>query len=123
MDIKWHIKTATNKDGDFCLQDSVLFTKQIDSHKGVKMSYSRWGDSTWYTYWEVQFNNDVETRDSAKFTICGVVTFTAKEMRDDLERCIDIVKSETESSISEIRELKSYMLGFLEDVDIEYGKT
>jgi len=91
------------------------------------MSYSRWGGSRWYTFWCVQ-NEKTETRDTAIFEICAVVSFTAKELRDDKYKCLNIVKEKENKatkyivSEEEINELGVYMDFFLKEVNNEYGK-
>ena len=84
------------------------------------MSYSRWGgrgSSHWYTYWAVQ-DKETENRDTAIFDICSVMTFTAKDLRDDLNGCMELVKSKDPDG--NIEELRGYALEFLSDVDEEY---
>lgn len=57
------------------------------------MSYSRWGgrgSGNWYTYWMCQ-DKKTENRDTAIFYICGLVSFTAKELRDDMDKCMNRV--------------------------------
>lgn len=85
------------------------------------MSYSRWGSrgsGYWYTYWLCQ-PDETENRDTAIFCIFGVVTFTAKQLRENLNDCINKVKK-TEDGDAE--ELKIYIKEFLVDVDVEYPK-
>ena len=55
------------------------------------MSYSRWGQSRWYTFWCVQ-NEKTENRDTAIFEICSVINFTAKELRHDMDKCVKIAE-------------------------------
>jgi len=102
------------------------------------MSYSRWHNSYWYTFW--QYQEEPEDRDTAIFSICCVVSFTAKELRDDIDACIEIVKGMVETKLEEnpkdmeyefdredgvepdYEELKGYMKRFLRDVDEEFPK-
>lgn len=89
------------------------------------MAYSRWLGSRWYTYWRVQPQGSVETRDNAIFEVCGVESFTAAALREDIDKCLEATRfacgaSEVASeppTDEEMEELRSYMLAFLEDVD------
>ena len=83
------------------------------------MSYSRWSESRFYTYWAG--SPDGETRDSALFDICGLVYFTAKQLRDNLDKCIARVKElDPEADQFEIAKLKICVAEFLYDVDEQY---
>lgn len=90
------------------------------------MSYSRWLNSYWYTYW--QYRGD-ENRDNAMFAICTIETFTAKQIRDDIDWCLaQVTKSccerkefKRQPTTSEMAELRGYMLEFLDDIEQEYG--
>lgn len=86
------------------------------------MSYSRWGNSTWYTFWMVQ-NPRTENGDTAIFCICGVCTFTAKELRNNMRKCIDTLRDKNkEYTVEELNELKVYIFRFLNDVNNDYPK-
>jgi len=99
------------------------------------MSYSRWGSGTgtsytrecsghWYAYWRVQPNKIKETEDNALFEICGVCSFTAKQLRDDTEKCIDIVASKDITANKKLlNELKICINKFLFDVKRKYSLT
>jgi hypothetical protein len=98
------------------------------------MSYSRWSNSCWYTYWCCPENGDGfnENRNNAIFEICGCARFTAKELRDDIDACmakvIAQVLANKHSNIRQfkthqtvlIEELKGYVAEFLAEVDLEY---
>ena len=88
------------------------------------MSYSRWGNSYWYTFWHTQ-DETTENYDTATFCICSFkkdITFTAKQLREQLERCIDTVRiKDRRASKEELEELKIYMNKFLIDVEKDYG--
>ena len=91
------------------------------------MAYSRWIESYWYTYWCVQLDDVVETCDNARFCICDVATFSAKELREDIESCLAKAREAcVDESIqpldSEYDDLRSYMKEFLEEVDTKYSK-
>lgn len=94
------------------------------------MAYSRWGkDNRWYTYWCVQDKNN-ENRDTAIFEICTVISFSAKQLRDDIKGCLEIAKikenknSKIEYQVTdkEIDKLKHYMNQFLKSVGSVYPK-
>ncbi len=92
------------------------------------MSYSRWGGSYWYTFWSVQPDGVKETRDNALFEICTVTSFTAKQLRDDIDRClVEVTKRCYENRnvtrmplSSEMLELREYMEEFVSDMDERY---
>ena len=84
------------------------------------MSYSRWGSrgsGHWYTYWLVR-DMETENRDTAFFDICTVACFTAKQLRDNMGRCMDEVRKLDD--VGDIEELRQYANEFLADVDREY---
>ncbi len=90
------------------------------------MSYSRWGGSRWYTFWAGR-DDATENRESALFEICSITTFTAAEIRADIQRCLTIaVKKEQQRhqlagvDHDEREELREYMREFLAAVDREY---
>ena len=57
------------------------------------MSYSRWGSSVWYTYWCAHGGASADDkRDEQLFDICTVKMFTYKELKDDIDGCIDKVR-------------------------------
>jgi len=90
------------------------------------MAYSRWGNGNsehWYTYWCVQPNGTEETKDNAIFEICGVCSFTAKQLKNDIKKCIDTVASKDITANKKLlKELKIYMNEFLFDIEKEYTK-
>ena len=82
------------------------------------MSYSRWGNSYWYTFWLSQEEEDYDT---ATFCICCVADFEAKQLREDFDGCIASIRSiDKNVSNEEINELRGYIREFLEDVDSTY---
>lgn len=88
------------------------------------MSYSRWGGrgtGHWYTYWCTQPDGKKETKDNALFEICGVCSFTSKQLKDNIERCMRIVAKKDKVSEGKLLELKVYMNKFLRDVEKEYS--
>lgn len=90
------------------------------------MSYSRWSCSEWYTYWSCPLDEEKETRDTAIFSVCMIADFTAKQLRDNMDQCIEDVKRIVEKEYkdpfeeSHYTELRGYMERFLSDVDEEY---
>jgi len=95
----------------------------ITHQKGEVMSYSRWINSVWYTYWMCQ-NKETENRQTALFNISGVATFTAQQLRDDIEHCLDVaMKCNLLGRDDDKEELHSYMLEFLADVDKTYPEN
>jgi len=86
------------------------------------MSYSRWSNSRWYTFWCVHPRDQIETRASAIFEVCDVRQFNAAELRKDIDQCVEQACAISGGDVSkeEAAELKSYMLDFLQDVDGRY---
>ena len=82
------------------------------------MSYSRWSNSYWYTFWHVPDDKTKENRDNAKFTICTFGSYSAAQLRNKLDRCLHFVKCKEPDG--NIEELKGYVAQFLADVDKEY---
>jgi hypothetical protein len=89
------------------------------------MSYSRWGSrgsGYWYTFWCVQPKGKKETRDNAVFEICTLANFTAKQLRNNMDKCIKKVQKLDESADNgKFMELRVYMNEFLNDVNCEYN--
>lgn len=70
------------------------------------MSYSRWSNSEFYTYWSIS-NSSKEDKDTQVFHICGEeLNFTYKQIKDDIDACC---KGNSE--------LKGYMQDFIKEVD------
>ena len=91
------------------------------------MSYSRWGSSRWYTYWSVYPEGQEETRDTAIFVVDCVASFSAKELRENPEQCLERVREwgseegQVPTTDVEILELWGYINAFLTDVDEEFA--
>jgi len=94
------------------------------------MSYSRWLNSIWYTFWRA---SDATCKEDEIFCICGVTDIKYKDMREDLEGCIskvkDVVEHPEKEGISfcpaevsplDYDELKIYMQRFMQDIEQEY---
>lgn len=79
------------------------------------MFYSRF----WHTYWKKNPHNVPETYDNAIFCITGVGEFSAKSLRDNLDGCMEQVRSI--SPRGDIDELKKYIKRFLSNVENELG--
>ena len=52
------------------------------------MSFSRWSNSIWYTYNSSSLDN--HKRNEQVFTICMVSSFTYKELKEDIELCLNL---------------------------------
>ena len=89
------------------------------------MSYSRWGSSRWYTFWDVYPENP--DRDTACLTIDCENTFSAKELRENPEQCLERVRERYADAWhipvtdKDLRELWVYINAFLTDVDEEFA--
>ena len=78
------------------------------------MSYSRFTNSRWYTYW---FAGDGRTRDTQLFDICTVKMFTYQELNTDIEKCLQEIRTlDPRATDLEILELKTYMREFIDDI-------
>jgi hypothetical protein len=86
------------------------------------MAYSRWSDSFWYTYWTGPID-----RNEATFEICGSISFTAAQIRENIDGCLaEVTKLDFDHRkplTSEMAELRGYMEEFLADVDMRCGAT
>lgn len=92
------------------------------------MSYSRWGSSFWYTYPSVSLDCAPDNRDTAVFCICGIIDFTAKGIRDDIDGCVNLANSvfadmpsQDRPTFQQLKELRGYMKQFLAEVDERFG--
>ena len=90
------------------------------------MSYSRWGCSYFYTFWQCQ-DEDTENYETAWFNVDCVEVFTSKELREQLDVCIWKIKKNckkkrgnSQPSDLDIKELEESIEEFLEDVEKEY---
>jgi hypothetical protein len=84
------------------------------------MSYSRWSNSVWYTYW---CSSDAKKREDEVFDVCGERSFTYQELTEDIDKCLELIKNDKDKGSvtqEELDELKGYMLEFIEDVKKEY---
>jgi hypothetical protein len=67
------------------------------------VSYSRWSNSVWYTYSDV----------NGGFTVCGEKNFTDIELKD-IPKCLSFFDGKGYSP-EEISELRGYMEDYVED--------
>jgi hypothetical protein len=82
------------------------------------MSYSRWIDSSWYTFW---CTTKSEEKDDQEFSIDCEIHFTYKELRNDLAGCLKKIKEHfPKATRKEIAELRGYIQDFILDVAKEY---
>lgn len=83
------------------------------------MSYSRWGNSCWYTYWCAI---DSMVRTEQELCVTGDGCFSYKELKSDLKGCLKRIKDSYKGkdgwkpTNEEMRELKKYMKQFIKDV-------
>lgn len=89
------------------------------------MSYSRWTNSYWYTYWQTAPEDVKEDRNTARFCICVLAgkdfIFSSKDLRENRSNCLKKVRMDDKyASNEEIRELNNYMNSFIKDVDNDY---
>lgn len=94
------------------------------------MSYSRWSNSRWYTYWhatESQFAEEQILSVDCDFT------FSYADLKDNMEGCLRMVsekyrgyrkirgekkiRGQKKRKNKELKELKGYMLEFVSDVE------
>lgn len=57
------------------------------------MSYSRWSNSIWYTFWSSCSPNDIFKKDQI-FEICDFdgIQFSYEELKEDIEGCLQKVQ-------------------------------
>jgi hypothetical protein len=83
------------------------------------MSYSRWIGSHWYTYYSAGSGQDIN---SQVLDICSVASFTYKELKYNINFCINRVQEkDPEATEEEIKELKGYIQEFIADVESDVG--
>lgn len=80
------------------------------------MSYSRWSNSSWYTYYCASESLE---RDEQLFDVCAIKAFTYRDLKDNLQGCLDGLKADQckDATQKELEELKGYMLEFIDDVE------
>ena len=88
------------------------------------MSYSRWSNSVWYTYYACSYSYEM---DDQAFDVCAVRCFTYGELKEDwktngpalLASLSKIKKLCPEATEEELQELRGYMLEFIDDVECD----
>lgn len=94
------------------------------------MSYSRWSNSRWYTYWHA---TDSRYADEQLLSVDCDFAFSYMELKDDIEGCLRKVsekyrgykkikgekkiRGQKKKKIKDLKELKGYMLEFVSDVE------
>lgn len=84
------------------------------------MSYSRWSDSVWYTFWSASASG--ETIETQAFEVCGEKTFYYPEIKNDVYECLKSLNTGSEKPYTndQLWELREYMLQWLRDVEREF---
>jgi hypothetical protein len=92
-----------------------------------RVSYSRWGNSVWYTYWATSGPKDVEGQ---IFIVAGVGSATYGVMKQDFDgvlekfvtKALDPQVFATLKDVTDTQreELSRYMKLFMHDVEDEY---
>ena len=89
------------------------------------MSYSRWINSNFYTYWcSAKVYDKYDELFACHTSIDGIHTFTYTEVTEFIETPHsqrDRIKN-VELSDKELIEITGYMKRFIKDVDIEYNR-
>ena len=89
------------------------------------MSYSRWINSNFYTYWCSSKVYDFKDELFAVHTdLEGQYMFTYSECKQFIEEPFELVSRITSTSLSDddVKELTGYMKEFIHDVDLEYSQ-
>jgi hypothetical protein len=89
------------------------------------MSYSRWSNSFWYTFW-LATPEDTPMEDQ-QFSIDCENHFSYKNLKNDMDMCINNIRKYYEEgefsrlpSEEEYEELRGYMQEFVRDIEEEY---
>jgi len=83
------------------------------------MSYSRWSNSTWYTFWSV---NDAKRKEDEVLSLWADMSQTRDWIYEELVTWTveDVGKAYTGITLAEAEEAWGYIQEFLADVDEEY---
>ena len=95
------------------------------------MSYSRWSNSSWYTFW---CSSNATKREEEIFSICSIREFSYRDfVEEGIDFCIEELKKSIEESNKknkmfsggiytdkDYEELKEYMQMFVDDVKNHY---
>jgi hypothetical protein len=73
------------------------------------MSYSRWGESDWYTYMDMEGDFCATLADIGEYGLHLV--FTREEINEDINKCLALAPVESREELSEFIQL------YLDDVD------
>jgi len=97
------------------------------------MSYSRWSNSIWYTFWTVTPKSCIPPEglnpEDEQFCVDCELEFSYKSLKKDMLKCLNNVRSHYEfkmdndenlPSDADYDELKGYMQEFIKDVEEEY---
>ena len=85
------------------------------------MSYSRWSNSRFYTYYLAE---DTWHKDGQRFDISGVACFCYADLKNDIEGCLKKVRGiDPEATETQIEELRGYMKSFMYDVETDEEVT
>ena len=86
------------------------------------MSYSRWFDSRYYTYWDASLSGKFKNNQYFTVMAAGTFSFSYKNLNNNIEKCLDIFeKEEGFDSPAYREELKEYMKNFIDDMNIEFS--
>ena len=83
------------------------------------MSYSRWSNSTWYTFWSV---SDAKRKEDEVLSLWADMSQTRDWIYEELVTWTveDVGKAYTGITLAEAEEAWGYIQEFLADVDEEY---
>ena len=90
------------------------------------MSYSRWSNSSWYTFWNVSGGNTRETQlFSAWYSLDGCVDWTFEEVArlftHSPDTIINLLENKYGCSGDEANELQEYMQQWRSDVNQKFS--
>lgn len=107
----------------------MTFANPLGKRGSEIVSYSRWGNSVWYTYWAT---SGPKHRDGQIFIVAGVATTTYGEMKEDFDGVLAKIIAKAldpqvfaclkEVTQNQTDELARYMKVFMLDVDEEYSE-
>ena len=91
------------------------------------MSYSRWINSYWYTFWSANPAPNGEEKGEQLFDVDCQFSFTFKQLtaKDGIKKSINKIKKETRTRTlkpgkNDFLELQGYMKLFIQDVKEQY---
>lgn len=85
------------------------------------MSYSRWINSSWYTYWMSSDDSDPDKQMLAiHYSVDEDWRISYTDLKDHFDDTVKFLKNIfNEATEEEIEELKTYLRAFMEDVEKE----